>query len=172
MNAAHPLFARPSIRLRRSTLTLSMWAISLGLAGIGSACDIATSEAPGPVAAAPAAASAPSAAAEVDPASESDSRPGAEDPGLSGPPTGLTPPADGEQTFTGTVAARLKAGGYSYLWIARDGGEPRWVVTMARDVLEGARVEVSNFGSREDFYSRRLDRRFSDLIFGMVRVIG
>jgi hypothetical protein len=92
--------------------------------------------------------------------------------GLSGPPTGLVPPAPGQEHLVGVVAQHLPAGGYTYLQVELAQGEPRWVVTMRRDVGTGDRVRVDNLGSRHDFYSRRLDRRFAELVFGVVEVVG
>lgn len=92
--------------------------------------------------------------------------------GLEGPPTDLVPPAPDEATLFGTVAELLPAGGYTYLRVEPERGEPRWVVTLRRGLEPGARVEVDNIGSRHDFYSRRLDRSFPELVFGVVRVTG
>lgn len=76
-----------------------------------------------------------------------------------------------ELAFEGQVAERLDAGGYTYLHIAAAGAEPRWVVTMgrARAAQPGASVLVSAFGKKSDFESRRLQRRFPELYFGLVR---
>lgn len=85
---------------------------------------------------------------------------------------GLVPPAPGEESLVGVVAEHLPAGGYTYLWIEPEHGDSRWVVTMRRDVGAGDRVRVDSLGSRHDFYSRRLDRRFAELVFGVVEIVG
>ena len=92
--------------------------------------------------------------------------------GSANPLGGLVPPAPGQEQLVGVVAEHLPAGGYTYLWIEPEQGEPRWVVTMQRDVDAGDRVRVDSLGSRHDFYSRRLDRRFAELVFGVVEVVG
>ena len=91
---------------------------------------------------------------------------------LSGPPSGLTPPRPGEERLVGTVAEHLPTGSYHYLKIQPERGESRWVVTMGGSITEGARVEVQSMGSRRDFYSRRLDRHFAELVFAVVDVVG
>jgi hypothetical protein len=84
----------------------------------------------------------------------------------------LVPPAPGQEPLVGVVAEHLPAGGYTYLWVEPEEGPARWVVTMRRDVGQGDRVRVDSLGSRQDFYSRRLDRRFAELVFGVVEVVG
>ncbi len=96
----------------------------------------------------------------------------ATDQGLSGPPTGLTPPAAGEEQLAGVVRERLRTGSYTYLRLSPDHGADRWVVTLGNTVPVGAQIEVENLGSRHDFHSRRLGRNFADLVFGVVRVVG
>ena len=84
----------------------------------------------------------------------------------------LVPPAPGQERLVGVVAEHLPAGGYTYLWVEPEQGPARWVVTMRRDVGQGDRVSVDSLGSRHDFYSRRLDRRFAELVFGVVEIVG
>lgn len=74
--------------------------------------------------------------------------------------------------LTGVVVERIKAGGYTYLALsAAQGAEPRWVVTLGRGEALGSQVKVRSFGHRRDFYSRRLDRTFPELTFGIVSTI-
>jgi hypothetical protein len=132
------------------------WVAALALAGVSVACDAAArAEATVP--------SEPVAVVQA-PAVRSES--------LAGPPTELVPPAPGQEQLVGVVAQHLPAGGYTYLQLELEHGDPRWVVTMRRDVGTGDRVRVDNLGSRHDFYSRRLDRRFAELVFGVVEIVG
>jgi hypothetical protein len=79
----------------------------------------------------------------------------------------MTPPATGEDRFDGVVEERLEAGSYAYLGV-RTGDRLRWVATMGEGRPIGARVSVRSMGTRTDFHSRRLDRTFSELVFGVV----
>jgi hypothetical protein len=108
----------------------------------------------------------PEAAVGSEPASATEAN------GSAGPLAGLVPPAPGQEQLVGVVAEHLPAGGYTYLWVEPEQGPARWVVTMRRDVGAGDRVRVDNLGSRQDFYSRRLDRRFAELVFGVVEIVG
>ncbi len=71
--------------------------------------------------------------------------------------------------FSGEVAARLEAGTYTYLRVRTDTGGERWVVTLGAGAPVGSAVRVVNMGTRRDFHSKRLDRTFDDLVFGIVR---
>ena len=68
----------------------------------------------------------------------------------------------------GTVAERLPAGHYTYLSVHTEGG-PQWVVTLGEGEAVGTEVTVKSFGLRRAFRSRRLDRTFDELRFGVVR---
>lgn len=136
------------------------WGAALLLAGVATACDPAEPRTE-PVAKAEASASVDDGSAH---ASAVD--------GSASPLAGLVPPPPGQAQLVGVVAEQLPAGGYTYLWVAPEHGEPRWVVTMRRDVGAGDRVRVDSLGSRHDFYSRRLDRRFAELVFGVVEIVG
>ncbi|HEX6244305.1 MAG TPA: hypothetical protein VFZ61_25485 [Polyangiales bacterium] len=69
----------------------------------------------------------------------------------------------------GTVVERIKAGGYTYLALSTpEQRDRRWVVTLGRGEPLGAEVKVRSFGRRLQFYSRRLDRTFPELTFGIV----
>lgn len=67
---------------------------------------------------------------------------------------------------TGVVAERLPAGKYTYLRLA--GAEPFWIATLGPGAAPGAAVEIKSFACSQDFHSRRLDRRFATLHFGVV----
>lgn len=180
MHQAHP---NRRCRVRGAGDALLVWSVALLGAAFSLACDPGSAEArAGAVSAvesAPSEAAASSAqgiesasaaaVTEVAAASPSSST---TTKGLDGPPTGLIPPGPDEATLFGTVAELLPAGGYTYLRVEPEHGEPRWVVTLRRGLETGARVEVDNIGSRQDFYSRRLDRSFPELVFGVVRVTG
>jgi hypothetical protein len=107
--------------------------------------------------------------------------PGAPEPESTGSPPGATPagranplfgaaePAATERTFAGRVLERLPAGGYSYLAVDRgDSSPPTWVATMGRGAEVGTRVRVEGFAAQDQFHSRRLDRRFDRIVFGVV----
>ena len=79
----------------------------------------------------------------------------------------VTPPAAGQERFEGVVEERLEAGSYAYLAV-RDGDAVRWVATMGEGRPPGTRIVVKSMGTRTDFFSRRLDRTFSELVFGVV----
>jgi len=79
----------------------------------------------------------------------------------------MTPPPAGDERFEGVVEQRLEAGAYAYLAV-RSGDALRWVATMGEGRPPGTRVVVKSMGTRTDFFSRRLDRTFSELVFGVV----
>ncbi|WP_437967141.1 hypothetical protein WMF04_47620 [Sorangium sp. So ce260] len=68
----------------------------------------------------------------------------------------------------GTVEERLPAGSYTYLSVRPDSGAPLWAVTLGGGHPVGARVSLRSFGRRTDFASRRLQRTFPVLVFGVV----
>lgn len=68
----------------------------------------------------------------------------------------------------GVVEERLAAGSYTYLAVRPDGGSPMWAVTLGSGQPVGARVSVRSFGRRTEFTSRRLQRTFPVLVFGVV----
>jgi hypothetical protein len=77
----------------------------------------------------------------------------------------------GRAALGGLVEERLDAGSYSYLALRTDAGARLWAVTLGDGAPAGARVALRSFGTRSDFYSRRLDRTFPELVFAMVRTI-
>jgi hypothetical protein len=80
----------------------------------------------------------------------------------------LAPAQEGDAAFAGVVAESLAAGGYTYLRVSTGEGD-RWVATMGKGAPVGHRVHVKNMGTRHDFHSKRLGRRFDVLAFGIVR---
>lgn len=77
--------------------------------------------------------------------------------------------AGGGERFSARVLERLDAGSYVYLRVARDGGEPLWVVTLEAVAPDATRVSVHVVRRSESFESPRLKRRFSPLGFAIVR---
>lgn len=73
-----------------------------------------------------------------------------------------------DRPIEGRVEQRLDAGGYTYLALRTTDDEPVWAVTMGNGAPPGTRVKVRSMGHSENFYSRRLDRTFSLLVFGIV----
>jgi hypothetical protein len=74
----------------------------------------------------------------------------------------------GEHVFSGAVEERLRAGSYAYLRVNPGDGEPRWVVTLGAGPEPGTPVRVRSMGTRSDFRSKRLERTFDTLVFGIV----
>lgn len=83
------------------------------------------------------------------------------------PLAGIAPVAEGDREFEGIVRERLPAGSYLYLAVEHD-DRLRWIATTGSDAELGARVRVQSMGVRHDFHSRRLDRSFDELVFGVV----
>ncbi|GAB4568406.1 MAG: hypothetical protein Tsb0020_21820 [Haliangiales bacterium] len=84
---------------------------------------------------------------------------------------GLNPLADisleerGER-LQGHAAEIVSAGSYTYLDLAIEGGERRWVVLLGRPALaRGSAVTVTVMGSKRGFRSRKLGRVFDELTF-------
>ena len=189
MQAAHRSGSVGSSGVRGSHLGWQAWGSALLLAAIAAACDPAArggdaassdraaqaSGAADDAAASDRAAQASGAEAGVVHASASaasGSSDGSAYASAGNPLGGLAPPAAGQERLVGVVAEHLPAGGYTYLRIEPERGPAQWVVTTRRDVGAGDRVSVDSLGSRHDFYSRRLDRRFAELVFGVVEVVG
>lgn len=79
---------------------------------------------------------------------------------------GDVPP--GLQAFDGTVKQQLKAGHYRYLDLSVADGRRVWVATMGAGAPVGSSVAVRAYSAAHDFQSRRLKRRFDQLLFGQV----
>lgn len=104
----------------------------------------------------------------ADPAHDSIPEPAAEPEPAGNPLQALAPADQDDATFGGVVRERLPAGGYTYLRVATEEGD-RWVATMGKGAPVGQRVLVKNMGTRHDFHSKRLGRRFDAIAFGIVR---
>lgn len=83
------------------------------------------------------------------------------------------PLADGEsvevaETVTGRVDAVLDAGAYTYFLLHVGEHDDRWVVVAGDEHRRAERLTVEVFARRQDFVSRRLGRRFTELDFGSV----
>ena len=68
----------------------------------------------------------------------------------------------------GRVEERLAAGGYTYLALRARDGALLWTVTLGGGAPIGAEVRMRSLGRQRAFHSRRLDRTFPELIFGIV----
>ena len=77
------------------------------------------------------------------------------------------PASADDREFTGIVRERLPAGTYVYLGVESERGL-RWVATTGSTAALGTHVHVQSMGTRRDFHSRRLDRSFDELVFGVV----
>lgn len=78
-------------------------------------------------------------------------------------------PEPSDERLAGTVSKRLSAGSYTYARIRTASKRERWVVTLGEVPGKGEEVEVIGFGTKRDFYSRRLARRFDSVVFGIVK---
>jgi hypothetical protein len=83
-----------------------------------------------------------------------------------GPPA--TEPVDVDPVFAGVVLENIRTGSYAYMNVRTAGGAERWVVTLGGGEPTGSQVEVRAFGVRHGFRSKRLDRTFDHLVFGIV----
>ncbi|MBK6918769.1 MAG: hypothetical protein IPH07_15355 [Deltaproteobacteria bacterium] len=80
----------------------------------------------------------------------------------------------GESTeYDATVVASLAAGEYSYVELepAASQGERRWAVTLGEQPPVGALVHARVAGTKHDFESRRLQRRFERLDFAALELL-
>ncbi|WP_437730435.1 hypothetical protein [Sorangium sp. So ce1335] len=69
--------------------------------------------------------------------------------------------------IAGRVEERLPAGSYTYVAV-RAGEALTWAVTLGDAPPPGTPVEVRSMGRRTNFHSRRLERTFPELVFGIV----
>ena len=84
------------------------------------------------------------------------------------PPFELARAATDVRPRLARVQAQLVAGPYTYVELRGDDASLYWAVTLGRAPPPGTRVRVRSFGQRRDFYSPRLQRRFPELVFGIV----
>lgn len=101
------------------------------------------------------------------PVGPTDSQPQAAKPA---PTAGMPKLADADvETVSGRIGTILDAGHYTYVRLDDD-SDSRWVVAMGATGLSvGDDVAFSVLGQRRDFHSSRLDRDFSELIFGRLQ---
>ena len=71
-------------------------------------------------------------------------------------------------TQTATLREVVDAGPYLYARVDFH-GESHWVASLHRDLTVGSELQVTIVGRRETFHSRRLDRAFAPLLFGVLR---
>lgn len=69
--------------------------------------------------------------------------------------------------IAGRVEERLPAGSYTYVAV-RAGEALTWAVTLGDAPPVGTPVQVRSMGRRTNFHSRRLERTFPELVFGIV----
>jgi hypothetical protein len=84
--------------------------------------------------------------------------------------TGMPEVVREESDFSGIVR-EVHDVGYSYLRVTREDGEERWVVTLSlagRVFSVDDTVRVKGFGTRQQFFSKRLERAFDHLTFALV----
>jgi hypothetical protein len=91
-----------------------------------------------------------------------------EAPGDTNPLASLVRSAVDEPPLYGRVEQRISAGSYTYLGLRTVRDELRWTVTMGRGESEGTEVSVRKLGFSPRFFSKRLQREFPDLVFGIV----
>jgi hypothetical protein len=88
-------------------------------------------------------------------------------PAQTNPLAALVRSALDEPPLFGRVEERISAGSYTYLGLRTERGL-RWTVTMGRGEPKGTEVRVRSLGFSPSFYSKRLQRAFPNLVFGIV----
>lgn len=84
------------------------------------------------------------------------------------PLLGISVPSLEESEIDGVIRDVVRAGPYRYVEVVDGRGSARWIATLSVSAGPGDSVHVKSFGARDDFYSKRLGRRFERLLFGMV----
>ena len=72
------------------------------------------------------------------------------------------------ERFAGAVEEVLAAGSYTYFHVRTSDHERRWVVALCRACRTARTLQVTSYGTRDDFSSKRLGRRFDRLHFSTV----
>ena len=72
------------------------------------------------------------------------------------------------ESFAGRAVEVLQVSGYTYLAVEIAPDDVRWVVSLQKQIDEGAPVRVRAFGKKSDFSSKKLGRTFAVLWFGIV----
>jgi hypothetical protein len=91
-----------------------------------------------------------------------------EAPAQTNPLASLVRSALDKPPLYGRVEERISAGSYTYLRLRTARDELRWTVTMGHGEPEGREVQVRSLGFSPRFYSKRLQRAFPNLVFGIV----
>ena len=91
-----------------------------------------------------------------------------ETPAQANPLASLVRSALDEPPLFGRVEERISAGSYTYLALRTEREGLRWTVTRGRGEPEGTAVQVRSLGFSPRFYSKRLQRAFPNLVFGIV----
>jgi hypothetical protein len=78
------------------------------------------------------------------------------------------PAHDGVRSVVEGVVVDRKDVGYVYVEVEDSAGARHWAVTVLSDVAVGDAVVVNSLGSREGFFSKRLERRFDRLHFAVI----
>lgn len=73
------------------------------------------------------------------------------------------------RVLTGTVAEVVPAGSYFYARLVTPSGEPCWLASLGERPPLGRSVFARVLGTRHDFFSRRLGRRFATVHFAWLR---
>lgn len=69
--------------------------------------------------------------------------------------------------FTGPATEVLQVSGYTYVRVSVDGGD-RWAVGLQKPIVVGDVISVRAFGAAHQFQSKKLQRSFADLWFGVL----
>lgn len=96
-------------------------------------------------------------------------KPRAETPSTQNPFAAHALPREQRRWLAGSVRERRDAGPYAYLLLEDSTGAAAWVVSLAVTTPRSPRVRALLLGRAEHFYSRRLRRVFSPLLFAAVR---
>jgi len=69
--------------------------------------------------------------------------------------------------FTGPATEVLHVSGYTYVRLAVAGGD-RWAVGLHKPIVVGDLISVRAFGAAHQFQSKKLQRSFDELWFGVL----
>jgi hypothetical protein len=73
-----------------------------------------------------------------------------------------------KEHFAGAVEEVLAAGSYTYFHVRTSGHERRWVVALCSTCRSARTLQITSYGTRDDFSSKRLGRRFDRLHFSTI----
>lgn len=80
-------------------------------------------------------------------------------------------PQQAPSVLTGTVAEVVPAGSYFYARLVAPAGTECWIAGMGERPQLGRSVSARVLGTRHDFFSRRLGRRFTTVHFAWLRAL-